>query len=276
MSRWPLLFLVGLSTVTTADVLDDVRARGLVRIGTTGDYRPFSYQHDGRLTGIDIDLGAELARKLGVAVEWVPTSWPTLMTDLHAGRFDMAASGVSVTTARAAAAHFSTPYYRTGKTVLTPCGNGQRFSTLAQIDQPDVRVVVNPGGTNEAFVRRSLHAATILVHPDNLTVFTALADGAADLMITDAVEARLVAAGSETLCTPMPNTYFETVDKAVLLPRDDTWLATVNGALAQIRLSGKLEEIISRHVPVIPAQSFELDALPRDHRQPTTMEENSR
>ena len=51
-------------------------------------------------------------------------------------------------------------------------------------------MIANPGGTNERFDRARLHAAEIVIYPDNLTIFDQLADGRADLMITDASETR--------------------------------------------------------------------------------------
>ena len=232
-----------------AGVLDEVRSAGAVRIGTTGDYQPFSYLKDGRLTGIDIDLGEHLAAHLNVDINWVKTSWPTLMEDLQANRFDAAISGISITAARAARGSFSPPYFRTGKTVLTRCSTKQRFTTLAAIDQPTVRVIVNPGGTNEQFVRRALSRARIIVHRDNLTVFEALAGGAADLMITDGVEAVLIARRAPALCAPIPATFFETVDKAVLLPRDDPWRDQVSAWLSAMVADGSLNAIVERHLP---------------------------
>ena len=48
----------------------------------------------------------------------------------------------------------------------------------------------DPGGTNERFDRAGLRAADIIVYPDNLAIFDRLADGDADVMITDASETR--------------------------------------------------------------------------------------
>ena len=243
------LLLIWLTAPALAGVLDDVQAAGVVRIGTTGDYQPFSYRENGNLKGIDISLGQRLGEHLGVEVEWVATSWPTLMDDLQANRFDVAISGISVTAARAKTAYFSQPYFSTGKTVLTRCTSGARFTTLEAIDQPSVRVIVNPGGTNEKFVRRTLHRAQIILHGDNLTVFRSLAAGEADLMITDGIEAVMVAHDDDALCAPIPTTFFEAVDKAVLLPRDDTWRDHTTRWLLSIDKDGTLKTVIGAEIP---------------------------
>jgi ABC-type amino acid transport substrate-binding protein len=152
--------------------LDDIAARGVLRVGSTGDYKPFSYrQAGGEFIGMDVELAGELARALGVRLELVPTTWPTLMADLQADRFDLALSGVSVTAERQRQALFSVPYLHDGKTPITRCENIARYQALAQIDRPDVRLIVNPGGTNERFARTHAPHAQLTVYPDNVTIF---------------------------------------------------------------------------------------------------------
>ena len=218
--------------------LDDIAARGVLRVGSTGDYKPFSYRPaGGEFIGMDVELAGELARALGVRLQLVPTSWPTLMADLGADKFDLALSGVSVTAERQKQALFSVPYLHDGKTPITRCENVARFQTLAQIDRPEVRLIVNPGGTNERFARAHAPHAQLTVYPDNVTIFGQLVDGAADLMITDAIETRLQQRLHPQLCAVHPEAPFDSVDKAILLPRDPALKSYVDHWL-QPRLDG--------------------------------------
>jgi len=221
-----------------ANRLDDIAARGVLRVGGTGDYKPFNYrQADGEFVGLDVELAGELARSLGVRLQLVPTSWSTLMADLDADKFDLALSGVSVTAERQKQALFSVPYLHDGKTPITRCDNIARFQTLAQIDRPEVRLIVNPGGTNERFARSRAPHAQLTVYPDNVTIFGQLVDGAADLMITDAIETRLQQRLHPQLCAVHPEAPFDSADKAILLPRDPALKSYVDHWL-QPRLDG--------------------------------------
>ena len=220
-------------TSARAARLDEIIQRGTLRVGTTGDYKPFSYRDPatGRREGFDVDLAENLAKALGVKVEFVPTSWPNLSRDFGADAFDMAAGGVSVTLDRAKRGFFSAPYMREGKTPIARCADKEKFATIANIDRPGVRVVVNPGGTNEKFARANVTSADIRVHPDNTTIFKEIAEGRADVMMTDASETRFQQKETPGLCAIHPDQPFSFAEKAFWLQRDpalkefvDQWL----------------------------------------------------
>jgi cyclohexadienyl dehydratase len=226
--------------------LDDILAHGVLRVGTTGDYPPFTARAaDGAYSGLDIDAAQSLGAALGVRVEFVPTRWADLTRDIDAGAFDIAMGGVSVTLERQKKAYFSAPYLRDGKTPIARCADKGKYETLAEIDRPEVTVIVNPGGTNEKFDRAHLKAAHIDVWRDNLSIFDQLEKGAADLMITDATETLYQQKRhAGVLCAVHPAAPFDFSEKAYLLPRDDAlkqfvdqWLhlSAVTGAFAAIR-----------------------------------------
>ncbi len=228
-------------------LLDAIIARGTVRIGLTGDYRPFSIKDGaGAFTGLDVDMAESLARGLGVKLEIVPTAWPTLMADLQSSKFDIGMGGITVTLDRAKTATFSTPVMRTGKTPIALCANQARFGTLADIDKPGTRVITNPGGTNERFDRANLHQAEIVVFPSNAAIFDELMAGHADVMLTDAVETRLQARLHPELCAIHPDQPFDFSELAYLLPRDaalkawvDQWLHISAETGEQARITAK-------------------------------------
>lgn len=220
--------------------LDDILERGALRVGLTGDYRPFSLKApDGSFSGLDVDMAQSLAQALGVKLEIVPTAWPTLMADLRAEKYDIAMGGITITLERAKTAYFSDPVMRSGKTPIARCADRDKYATLAEIDRPGVRVIVNPGGTNERFDRANLHAAQIVVFPDNTRIFDELAAGRADLMITDSVETRLQQKLHPQLCAIHPDAPFDHSELGYLLPRDITWKLFVDEWLRHAQDTGE-------------------------------------
>lgn len=249
---------------------------GTLRVGTTGDYAPFSEERGGVLQGVDIELAQALAQSWGLKIEFVPTSWPTLRDDLRSRRFDLALSGITVTPERRRWADFSTPYYYDGKMAIARRENAPRFSSLAAIDQPGVRVLENPGGTNERFAREHLRRATLVLYPDNRSIFAALVAGRGDVMITDEIEVRLEESRhpelQATLAEPLTRSA-----KAILLrpgsdltPRVDRWLASGpgNGPIASL-LAAQLKAAAAKLWAglCLKFESISLDSLGKNRPQ---------
>ncbi len=240
-------FLVAASAhAQQASRLDDIVKRGALRVGMTGDYLPFTYLDNAtsRFRGFDVDMAEALGKALGVEVEYVQTAWPRLMQDFDADKFDIAMGGISITPDRQQHGVFSTPVMRDGKTPIARCADKGKYETIADIDKPGIRVIVNPGGANERFARANIKSAEITTYSDNVTIFDQIANGTADLMMTDSSETRYQQKlHPGVLCAVHPEKPFDVVEKAYWLQRDaalaafvDRWLQTVrdNGRFAQI------------------------------------------
>lgn len=80
-------------------LLERINGKGTVTVGTEGTYAPFTYHDEsGKLTGYDVEVTRAVAEKLGIAVEFKETQWDAMLAGLKAGRFDMVANQVSLTT----------------------------------------------------------------------------------------------------------------------------------------------------------------------------------
>lgn len=244
-------FIVLFSGVMVADAqqssrLDEILNRGVLKIGTPGDYKPFTYKDpvSGQFTGFDIDQAQSLSKALGVKLEIVETSWPSLTTDFRAGKFDIAMGGVSATLERQKYGLFSVSYMDAGKAPLTRCADRDKFNTLAAIDKPEVKVIVNPGGTNAVFVKDNIRQAQIVRWKDNLGIFIALAAGKGDVMITDSVEALYQQKlHPKVLCAATVEQPFNKTQKAYWIQRDPYLAAFVDQWLRQEQLNGSLESL---------------------------------
>jgi cyclohexadienyl dehydratase len=228
--------------------LDEIIQRGVVRVGLTGDYKPFSYfdQTTNTFSGLDVDMAEALGKALGVRVEYVHTAWPQLMKDFEADQFDIAMGGVSITLDRQKKGLFSTPIMREGKTPIARCTDTAKYETLADIDKPGTRIITNPGGTNERFTRAHIKAAEIKVYNDNVTIFDEIAKGDADLMVTDASETRYQQKlHPGVLCAVHPEKPFDFAEKAYWLQRDAALKAFVDQWLHMMTEDGSFKKLMA-------------------------------
>lgn len=100
------------------NLLETIKSDGKIRIGTEGTYAPFTF-HDsnGTLTGFDVEIANEIAKRLGVKAEFVETKWDGMFAGLDAKRFDAVLNEVSINPERQEKYDFSTPYI-TSRAVL--------------------------------------------------------------------------------------------------------------------------------------------------------------
>jgi cyclohexadienyl dehydratase len=232
--------------------LATVRRAGVLRVGTTGDYKPFSFRApDGSYHGADIAMARSLAASLGVKLVFVPTEWAKLSQDFAADRFDVAVGGVTILPAREAIADFSTATVVDGKRPIVRCADRERFDSIAAINQPGVRVVVNPGASNEAFARANFPRATLTVFPDNVTIFDEIAAGREDLMVTDGIEVDHQVLMHKALCAAAVPAPFTRLEKAYMLPRDPAFVAAVDAWWADQRRTGAWQQALdaAQHEP---------------------------
>ena len=126
------LFIAGavhLVAVTAANAgadFDKIKQAGALRIGTEGTYAPFTY-HDGatnELVGFDVEIGKEIAKRIGVKAEFQEGPWDGLIAGLDADRYDAVINQVGITEARKAKYDFSNPYIASKAVLIVRADNG--------------------------------------------------------------------------------------------------------------------------------------------------------
>jgi cyclohexadienyl dehydratase len=229
----------------------------LLRIGTSGDYPPFSVERDGTRVGFDVELAERFAREAGLRIEWVSFRWPELAGDVAADRFDVAMSGVTATPERAVIGYLTRAVATSG-----PCVLGSATPK---------RVAVNRGGALERFARKRFDGAEVRAVDGNLLLPELLARGEVDAIVTDRFEiAHFRGRGKGTwpeLCEPPVDRKVFWVSPARagdLGPRLDTWLARNEaqvdaararwlGASARRSDADHLLDLLARRLALMPA-----------------------
>jgi cyclohexadienyl dehydratase len=233
---------------------------GVLRVGTSGDYAPFSASGStpGSYSGFDVTLARAYAEERGLQLRLVPFRWNALLTDLAANAFDVAMSGVTVRPDRSVAGRFSVPVAQSGAVALIR--DGGRFDGIQSLDRRGVRIAVNAGGHLERVAQEQFQRATVLAVPENGAVIAALESHSVDAVVSDTLEAPVWQARVGDLVMLGPFTrdrkaYLVRADRAELAADLDAWLRARE-------TDGSLEKLRREHLgPDAPATATPLAAL---------------
>ncbi|MEM8646255.1 MAG: transporter substrate-binding domain-containing protein [Pseudomonadota bacterium] len=235
-----LILLASLSAAQAQSALNDILNGGVLKVGTTGDWNPMTMKDTATNTykGYDIDVMTELAKDLGVKVEFVPTDWKTLVSGVTSGKYHMTGSA-SVSPARAKAAGYSTSYFSLATVPLILSENKDKFKDWADMDKPDVTVAATLGTTQEKQVKQFFPNASHKIVEAPARDFQEVLAGRADAHITSNVEAlKLVAKYPQMMIVPVSAPKAPT-PIAMLLPQaDQVWINYVNTWIALKRENG--------------------------------------
>lgn len=210
--------------------LHKILASGTLRVGTTGDWNPMSLRDPATNTykGFDIDVMRALAADLGVAIEFVPTDWKTLINGIVADKYDISTSA-SITVERIRTVGFTQSYYQVSTVPLTLKPNLARFSDWEDIDQPDVTVAVTLGTSQEQQVKQFFPKAKIRSIEAPARDYQEVLSGRAQVSVTSNLEAsRLIQAHNELAVVPVSEPR-SPADLAFIVQQDDiVWLNYLN------------------------------------------------
>ena len=173
------------STQEQTSLLQDIRARGELRVGVNPSYFPFEmFDKQGELIGFNLDLGHEIALELGVTLVPIKTSWDGIIPRMVEGQFDIILS-MLITEERAGVIDFSHPYIEVGQRMLLHPKHQHTITSYQQVNAPEYHVVTQRGTTAEQVVRRLLPKARCTIFERIENAAYSVVQGEADAVVYD-------------------------------------------------------------------------------------------
>lgn len=238
---------VAVSPVFAVDELAQIRSAGVLRIGTEGNYAPFTYHDEsGKLTGFDVELGTTIARRLGVEPKFIESKWEGLIAGLDVNRYDAVINEVAVTDARKVKYDYSDPYI-TSHAVLIVASNNTSIRTF---DDLKGRKSANTLSSNLGKIAAA-HGAQMIPAQGFSESIELLSSGRVDATVNDSLsfldftkhnpDAKIKVAAVDT--SP------DSSDKSAVLMRKGSpkLRSAINKALADIRKDGTYEKISQKY-----------------------------
>ena len=250
--------ILGVSATATADdielakksTLEEIRKRGELRVGFEAGYLPFEMtDKKGRFIGFDIDMTKEMAKAMGV--KWVPvnTAWDGIIPALVTKKFDIIASGMTVTQERNLQINFADPYIIVGQTILLNKKHEGKVTSYKDLNDPSFTITSKLGTTGEQAIKRLIPKANYKSFEVETEAALEVLNGKADATVYDlpfCVTFMAQQGEGKLVFLDKPFTY-EPLAWAIR-KGDPDFMNWLNNFLRQVKNDGRYDKIYDRWI----------------------------
>ena len=233
--------LLGMATASAETTLEKIKRTGVMTSANTFSYPPFGFIEDGKQVGFDVDLGNEIARRMGVKLTFEAIDFRGIIAALTSGRVDLLITGMVYTPDRAQRIDFSEPYFDGGVAAA--------FRPDRPSSKPDdiigKRVGVEIGSAGDKYVREKYESRVEIKTYD--TVFLALKDlenGRLDVFVGSVAPMRYIMRNMPTL--KASETWDSRIQAVNTRKEDKDLLEEINTHLLAMKKDGTYNNLVSK------------------------------
>lgn len=184
-----LVSLMAVSAFAGDGSWERVKKEGKMVVGLDDSFPPMGFrQADGKLTGFDIDAAEELAKRLGIKIEWQPTAWDGVIHSLNSKKFDCIWNGMTITEERAKQVAFTKPYIMDGQIAIVNFKE-KRFKSIGDLKNYKAGTQKGSSGM-EAVKKLKNQPSELKEYEDYPKALLDLEAGRIDVVVVDNVTGR--------------------------------------------------------------------------------------
>ena len=218
---------------------------GVLRMGTNATFPPYEYvDENNEVAGIDADIAAAIADKLGMELEITDMAFDSLIPALQSDTIDIVLAGMTVDPERAESVNFTDSYATGVQVIIVPEG-----SDIASPDDLEGKNIgVQTGTTGDLYCTDDYGQEFVKQFDNGPLAVAALLNGQVDCVVIDNEPAKNYVAANEGL--KILDTAFAIEDYAAALAKEDTELyEQVNTAIQELKEDGTIASIIEKYIP---------------------------
>ncbi len=234
--------------VAQEDAIDTILKRGTLLVGLEAGYMPFEMRSkEGDIIGFDVDMTTAMAKAMGVEVKYVNTNWDGIIPALMTKKFDIIASGMTITQGRNLRVNFANPYITVGQTILLNKKLKGKITSYKQLNNPKYTVASKLGTTGEQAVKRMMPRAKYLSYETEQEGSMEVINGRIDAFVYDLPFNAIMASGKGKgqivhLDTPFT---FEPLGWAIR-KGDADFVNWLNNFMYQVKNDGTYDKIYAK------------------------------
>ena len=213
-------------------------------MATNAEFPPYEYVEGDKIVGIDAEIAALIAEKLGMELEIVDVAFDSIIPGVQSGKYDMGMAGLTVNDERLEKVNFSTSYATGIQAVIVKDG-----SDIKSIDDlAGKKIGVQTSTTGDIYATGDYGEDAITRYDNGAVAVQALLAGKVDCVIIDNEPAKSYVAANEGL--KVLDTEYTVEDYAICFAKENTELQEkVNGALEELIKDGSVKEVIEKYIP---------------------------
>lgn len=236
-----VVFISGLVMGTAmAGDLAKVKETGKIRMAMSGQYPPFNFvDEQNRLTGFDVQIGQEIAKRIGIEAEPLSTAWDGIIAGLLANKYELICGSMAITEERLKSIDFSDPYYRSGAQLFV-----KKDSSIKSVkDLEGKKVGVTLGTTYEKWVRENISKADVRTYKGVPDMILEIGTGRIEGFITDKIVGALAIKDKGASIDLAGELLYEEKMGIALRQNNPELKAAINKALAEMKNDGTYHKI---------------------------------
>ncbi|MGG4394137.1 transporter substrate-binding domain-containing protein [Paenibacillus thiaminolyticus] len=239
---------------SAANALEQIKKAGKIRVGLMGTYAPYNFLNDKHeVDGFDADVAKEVAKRLGVEVEFIPGEFSGLIEGLQKDKYDALVSQVTITEDRKKMMDFSTPYVKNAVNVIVKSDN----ETIQKIeDFKDKKIGVGLGTNDEKYLRDvampKVGKFEIATYNDVITSLKDLDVGRIDATINNVFALKPLIEKNQFKVKAVGEPIKEDFAGIAIRQNNPELLDAINKALAEMKSDGTFTEIFHKWFDVDP------------------------
>ena len=252
----------------------DKKDENTLVMATNAAFPPYEYKDGDKIVGIDAEIAAAVAEKLGMKLEIVDVDFGAVLTGVAEGKYDMGMAGITVTDKRKESMDFSDTY-ATGIQVII-VNDGSSIATLddlwnfdengdpVSLKNPDIKIgvqqdttgdiysssAISGWGFNDLNEDESIKTDRVVRYKTGAEAISALKTGKVDCVIIDNEPAKSFVAANDGIHILEGDNEYAIEDYAICVDKGNTeLLAKINQALADLKADGTIDRIINKYIP---------------------------
>ncbi len=223
-----------------ADDLVNVKKKGEISMAMSGQYPPFNFVDDkNHLTGFDVEIGKEIAKRIGITGVPITTAWDGIIAGLLANKYELICGSMAITEARLKSIDFSAPYYRSGAQLFVK--KGSPIKSVA--DMKGKKLGITLGTTYEQWVRKNMTDIDIRTYKGVPDMVLEVMNGRIDGFISDKIVGALAIKDKGIGIELAGNLLYEEKMGIALRQGNTPLKAAIDNALVAMKADGTYKDI---------------------------------